>query len=1058
MPGLKRLLDQLNYNKETGLHTKDDILSKNHLFPFRISHVLNFVLEPTAVLSPYQNGPRESFNPINNPLILIYDNPSKEKRKELVSQCFSFSQAPVVLITDQDGNPEIYHGYDFEGNGRDHLKKIEADIDLFRSERLASGETWRHLYHQYYKNVKKVDKWLLSNVVDARRLLVSTDVGNLPHTVANRLIGRLLFIRYLIDRNVQFSDQNLVTGTNKKERAQSLNRLLMHKGRLYRFFHYITSKFQGDLFPIKPRDHDPTNEIELVTKVHLNILHHLFSCSQFFVGENIGGYYVQPSLFDVYDFEVIPVELISNIYENFLGDTDNKENERKSLSLFKKSRQSEIKAYYTPPYMVDYVLSQTVDKKLNNQNTTSAKILDPSCGSGIFLVETIRKLVQHHLKNSDTAISNEELWDIVRNNIYGIDIDSEAIEISIFSIYITLLDYKTPIEIEHFKFRPLKGINLFSGSKNDFFNTNADFQPLLSNVDLDFIIGNPPWGKVKESTYMNYVKNLDRAVFPEIGNHEISQAFLIRVNDFMHAGTECMFIVTGKVLYNTGISKSWRQWFLDFYELIQVAELSPVNNKVTGGPEVFEGAKQSPAILHFKKTTSNDHRNLVKHITFRPNINFLYFKAITVTKRDIKFINQNRFIEKYGGNDWLWKILVHGSFFDVAFINRLKTSYTTLGKVLNEYGFTYNGGLKYKDGDRRLDVAAIMNMPFLELEERKEFKQFRTCPTLSLGEQINNLISKGKLQDDKMGYLPDLKFFKSFKVLCKKGLEVGNDFKGVAAVSKNDICFPSSVMSIVPINNQISHKQRTILWNIAGLINSTLFSYFVFNTSSSAGIDRTRIYFEEFLNFPIVLDERIAIQSQKIQEYIDLDHLFDVEYEKQLKEEFNILNSLIYDAYKLDSIERSLIDYTMNVSIPSFKRIEDPVYRMGGNQKFKLLSLQLTMYSEIFADHFRKLGSLNLNITISIGRNFSVSLFQITKENNNSIQVLPYGEQSNFLQDVGQLTLNRISQGIYLDSDLKGFGRDYFYIIKPSEFKFWHEAIAHEDLSEIMKTINESAS
>lgn len=76
-----------------------------------------------------------------------------------------------------------------------------------------------------------------------------------------------------------------------------------------------------------------------------------------------------------YDFKIIPIELISNIYEAFLQDNNSKKNQ---------------KAIYTPLFLVDYMLNNTLDKKL--KNNTACKILDPSCGSGVFLVESLRRI------------------------------------------------------------------------------------------------------------------------------------------------------------------------------------------------------------------------------------------------------------------------------------------------------------------------------------------------------------------------------------------------------------------------------------------------------------------------------------------------------------------------------------------------------------------------------------------------------------------------------------------------------------------------------------------
>ncbi len=128
----------------------------------------------------------------------------------------------------------------------------------------------------------------------------------------------------------------------------------------------------------------------------------------------------------MYDFNIIPIELISNIYERFLGNKQRKKDG----------------AFYTPSFLVDYILKFTIDPYLKNHNTCT--VLDPACGSGIFLVETLRRIIERNLSNRQFIESDIELSSYLTNYIYGIDKNDEAINVAIFSLYITLLDYKNP--------------------------------------------------------------------------------------------------------------------------------------------------------------------------------------------------------------------------------------------------------------------------------------------------------------------------------------------------------------------------------------------------------------------------------------------------------------------------------------------------------------------------------------------------------------------------------------------------------------------------------------
>jgi hypothetical protein len=582
---LNSLFDKLGYNKDNGLYllAGDIGSSKFQNFPHRIGRVLREIIKPYAIFSIENENETSHVKPFNVPLIIFYDNPTELEYEKIAKHTFNLSRAPVVFISnDLKGTCEIFNGYSFSDQNTNWLSKIDLKDDYFSISNLRNGKIWEILYNKYFKTSKTVDKYLLNNITDCRRILVSKNEfssGKLLPEIANKLIGRIIFIRYLIDRGVEFNGQTILIGNDKETRQTNFTDILLSKENTYLFFKFIADKFKGDLFPLEFVKDDKTEfEVDYVNDDHLMVLYHLLSCSSFFSSDKKinSNYTIQKSLFQYYDFEIIPVELISNIYESFLGSSNYAKDENKATEL---TKQKQVQAYYTPPFIVDYILSQTVNKHLKNGNDSSCRVLDPSCGSGIFLVETLRQIIETELKFTNKPISNERLWELVQNNIFGIDIDSNAIEITTFSLYITLLDYKKyPKEIEEFKFKPLKDKNLFSGA--DFFDTNHNYNNIFQNeIELDFIIGNPPWGKVKDSSYKQYIKNRkitenNSKCQLEIGGEEISQAFLIRVSDLIQKQKKAKFcfIVTGKNFYNSN-SSQWRKYFLSNYKIIQFFDL-----------------------------------------------------------------------------------------------------------------------------------------------------------------------------------------------------------------------------------------------------------------------------------------------------------------------------------------------------------------------------------------------------------------------------------------------------------------------------------------------------
>ncbi len=213
----------------------------------------------------------------------------------------------------------------------------------------------------------------------------------------------------------------------------------------------------------------------------------------------------------------------------------------------------------------------------------------------------------------------------------------------------------------------------------------------------------------------------------QIGDKEICQAFIIRTSDFASKTKvpQCCFVVSSKILYNTeSSSKAFRNYLLRKFHINQVVELSPVNNKIRGGNHIFDDARQPAAVITFKYEPQNlpTYNNVIKHITVKPNLFFLYYKTIVIEKHDVKNIKQEYFIEYFGGFDWLWKVLVHGSALDIHFIKRLKEDFKTVRELL--FSYEQKGGLKMKDGDKKIDTQKILNYDYLDAE--KEFRPFTT--------------------------------------------------------------------------------------------------------------------------------------------------------------------------------------------------------------------------------------------------------------------------------------------------------------------------------------------
>src|SRR5205085_10633347 len=134
--------------------------------------------------------------------------------------------------------------------------------------------------------------------------------------------------------------------------------------------------------------------------------------------------------FFAYRFDIIPIELISSMYEEFYN--------------AERSKPEKQGSFYTPSSLVEFVLSHTItDEVLEHK----PRVMDAACGSGIFLVETFRRLVRHRMKQVGRRLRPNELRKILREQIAGIDINPEAVRVAAFSLYLALLHYHEPHDI-----------------------------------------------------------------------------------------------------------------------------------------------------------------------------------------------------------------------------------------------------------------------------------------------------------------------------------------------------------------------------------------------------------------------------------------------------------------------------------------------------------------------------------------------------------------------------------------------------------------------------------
>lgn len=1003
---ISSLLYDLDLLDKEELYFLEDLKNEKKLNSININHRTKEILLDHLL-------PNAFFCINGEPLILFFDKTNDENIDNLEVKIWNFNQSAVVFIN--DGNQwHIKNGFKILENGSGLENLFDSKLTDFDYFEIISGKSWEK-FQKNFGQENRVDYYLLKNITEFRNKLRYK--YNLESKIANSLIGRAIFVRYLIDRGINLDRYKIKDKTD-------FNNILSNKSDTYKLFNKISEDFKGNLFPLSYIVNDRIiNEEDEVSEDLLKDLIHLLQ------GGKLTKEGTQLTLEDLYDFSIIPIEFISNIYERFIG----------------QENQADKGAYYTPLFLVEFIEKETVDQFFeNNPKEINCKILDPACGSGIFLVESFRKIInQYKTLHPDYNLNHEnylyyknKLIELLKDNIFGIDQDESAISIAIFSLYITLLDNLEPKSVQGFEFPTLIGTNFFI---SDFFDLRAKFNAELKNHYFQYILGNPPW-KTKhpkeKQLFEKYIENrkIEENSLLEIENREIAEAFLVRVSDFNFA--EAGLIVVSKVLYKLSRKKNkgvFRKYFLNNFLIRKVVELSSVRHQIFNHSS--DAAIAPASILFYKKLEEETQieNNIVCHISLKPNIFFKVFKLMVIEKYDVKNIFQKYLIN----DDWLWKVLVYGNILDYHFIKRFKTTKSIYDYIGNHDDFIFGKGISIGGGDQN-DISEHKNIDKSINSKEKGLKSFYVE------------FSSNFLRDFTYVHRPRrLYLFKAPVLLVGKGIT--GDFKAKSAISYEDVIYTDAITGIKPLTDY----GKKVIYTLESLFNSTLFSYFLVETNSSIGIEREQSHDkEDKFSIPLIIDESFTLKtySDEIKKLYtekakrDFSDFETQNIEIQIEKYNDIIDNFLLNLYHISSQEKSLIKYVQDITIPLLKGNE--------SQKKKIISAinytdsYIERYAEVFIEHFKDRFK-TFGIEISWSKHIILMKFCINSKSSQIKWTNIHNKE--LIRIISKLGFENLSDNLFLQKDIKGFEEEYFYIAKPNQYKSWHYALAYLDLAEFIE-------
>jgi methylase of polypeptide subunit release factors len=429
----------------------------------------------------------------------------------------------------------------------------------------------------------------------------------------------------------------------------------------------LERKFNGDIFSL------PTEGWQKITKKALR------SFAELVEAKTLGR---QRYLWERFSFAHLPVEIISNLYQRFVTGGHG--------------------TVYTPPFLTALLLDHAMpyDKLTGNE-----RILDPACGSGVFLVGAFKRLIniwrsRHNWRKPDV----QTLKRILGSSIYGVELDPSAIDLTAFSLSLAVCDALQPDVIwRELKFDPLRKSNLL---EDDFFalcEDNRQDQRSLPTDGFDIIIGNPPF----ESTLTEVGKKIDKLAKQHdskrgpLPDKQTAYLFLEQTLNLLRPNGRLCLIQPSGFLYNRN-TQAFRTALHQKFQIDTILDFSSIR-------KLYDAA--DPKTLAISAQANNPRKNhWINHLTFR--------RTISTQERicfEIDHYDHHRVTQVQAESDpYVWRVNLLGGGRLLDMSQRLRCMRTLAEFIGQQKDWDYGEG--FIAGSGKLEAPFLTGKKYLPTE------------------------------------------------------------------------------------------------------------------------------------------------------------------------------------------------------------------------------------------------------------------------------------------------------------------------------------------------------
>lgn len=983
---INQIFEELNMNNENGLVCEDTnakMTTYQHL-------LFSQAREKIGIDAVYFLRDEEGIAKI--PLIYfsmmdVYDPETVAKMHRL---SWNMGEAPLLFVVTPT-ELKIYNNYKsprkINGSLDSEAGLIETislitDLELQRKKLnfynrtyLESGEFWRKSNERFDTNTR-IDTTLMNNIKVMRKILIERIKSRYTEeqleyinvvSIVHGLLCRSILIKYLEER--KDSNNQTVFPNNFYEQfvlddfeCKKYTDVLNDKKLTYKLFEVLETKFNGDMLPLV------SNEYEIITDKDLQELR------QFLIGDS-DLESKQLALWPLYDFNVIPIQIISSIYELFFHLSENVDDDKGT--------------YYTPLHLVDTLLDEVYPWEGEYEPIS---ILDPSCGSGIFLVELYRRIVCRWMyTNNSLKISSEQLIVLLEDSIFGVDINIEAVRVASFSLSLALCDFLDPRSIwDDLSFPRLLNSNLIV---SDFFCSKESF----NQKKYDIIIGNPPWQSQLTYEAEQYLKQNKKIV----GDKQIAQAFSIKCVDLCKKdGVICLLMPSKGFLFNRSIKSSeYRREFFKANTVLVIINFS-VYRKF-----LFEHACGPAAGVIYVPVKPNEN-SIIFYCTPKPQFTAQDSKKFSIEPTDICKIPVD-----IVHDDRIWKIAMWGGPRDLELIDRIQSTYPSLLSYIEENEMSSAEG--FKKGNCSKICTDFIGVPTIQARSFIPFYIAKQNLQQNENIEFECIVSKKR------------EIFKTPHLIIKQSHKKS---RFLAAVLDYDAVFNHSLLGI--------HGEINKLKYLCLIINSKIFSYYHMLTNRKWLVERDELEAGDIWATPIpipkasIIEESVVIFDKIVSCEIDEKELevFVQKIYGMKSYEIELVNDsldFIYNYY--DKKEKSMV-----FDIPTtdaynlyFKTLNDVLCNTFGRA--------ITQSGEFFV------GDTPLTVLIL---SLEGDYIKMPRLNYDSF------EAAQLLMELDTM-LSEDKNNIFIKRNVRVYGKDAIYIIKPMQKKYWNFSSACRDADEI---------